>query len=134
MGLRKAAMPAHRLIGMIIFVMCLCATLMGLAERAAWKSELALPFDYLDFYCLVTCWLKDNEMCLEMWIANLFGLIVLAYSGMVIWLVTHQPWIRKLLPCDNASPLASQRRVAFASGEADKRPGTGGGPAYQALE
>uniref|UniRef100_A0A915EP79 Cytochrome b561 domain-containing protein n=1 Tax=Ditylenchus dipsaci TaxID=166011 RepID=A0A915EP79_9BILA len=85
MEFRKAVMPAHRLLGTIIFVCSLSAALMGVAELSAWSMK---------------CWLDDKVICTEMLIANLFAVILMGFAGTVLFLVAHPSWIRQPLPSD----------------------------------
>uniref|UniRef100_A0A914C419 Cytochrome b561 domain-containing protein n=1 Tax=Acrobeloides nanus TaxID=290746 RepID=A0A914C419_9BILA len=85
LAVRKKAMPLHRSIGMIIFVLSLGSALLGISERAAWK---------------MTCWTKDHEMCSEMLITNFFGIILVCYACGVIILVSYSPWQRLPLPSE----------------------------------
>jgi len=85
MELRKAVMPAHRLMGLVIFVCALSASLMGTAELSAFS---------------MTCWLKEKYICTEMLIANLFAVTMVAFSAVVICLVVHPAWIRQPLPSE----------------------------------
>jgi len=91
MEIRKMVMPTHRLTGLIIFVISLCAALMGVAEISAWSMK---------------CWLDDKVICLEMWIANLFGVLIVAFAAIVIYLVAHPAWIRQPLPSEIAPQAA----------------------------
>jgi len=89
---RQTLMPAHRLTGIVIFIISLGAALMGVAELSAWS---------------MTCWLSGKVICGEMLLANLFGVTAAAFAAIVLVLVAHPAWIRQPLPSEVQPPAES---------------------------
>jgi len=90
---RQMLMPAHRLTGIVIFIISFCAALMGVAELSA---------------LTMTCWTNDRVICGEMWLANLFGVTTTLFAAIVLILVAHPAWIRQPLPSEVQPPAESE--------------------------
>jgi cytochrome b-561 len=84
--IRKAYLPAHRLWGIIIFIMACATALMGITEKAIFSLK-----DYKD-------------LPTEGKVLNMFGLMIALFCGLVVYLVTKYDY-RRQPEVDDHKPL-----------------------------
>jgi cytochrome b-561 len=84
--IRKAYLPAHRLWGIIIFIMACATALMGITEKAIFSLK-----DYKD-------------LPTEGKVLNMFGLMIALFCGLVVYLVTKYDY-RRPPEVDDHKPL-----------------------------
>lgn len=80
---RKCFLPFHQLFGILIFIGCSTAALMGISERAAWSN---------------LCWTRDRHLCGQQLLSNFLGVCIIGYCGCVVFVVMNPRWKRKPLP------------------------------------
>ena len=79
--IRRWYLPHHKFGGLAIFVVCCCAALMGITKKAIFSLGSAY-----------------SSLPPEGLLLNFFGLTIISYGGLVVYLVTKYEYTR---PQDN---------------------------------
>ena len=85
-GIRKAYLPAHRLWGIIIFIMSCATALMGITEKAFFSLK------------------NYKDLPAEGKIINMFGCMIALFCSLVVYLVTKYDY-RRPSEVDEHKPL-----------------------------
>lgn len=77
-GLRKTYLPHHKFWGLTVFVMCCAAALMGITEKAIFSVKSP----------------AYSTLPGEGWLLNCFGMSIVIYCGLIVYLVTKHEYTR----------------------------------------